>query len=186
MLSPYVPVSAVRMSVAVWAMSGVCSFVSSVPWPFMKFSRAGICCRSDGTFGLSRVKWVLSKTTLTTCWTPFPRSQLLCADLFGSSFARVAAGAATCQPMATAATTTSLISRFIPFPLLKNADETRDGEGSHRHDKTVIAPRYLEVITGLGIFHLPARRGGQPVRAGWGVAVFTSPLAGEVGPLGPG
>src|ERR1700730_18303016 len=145
------------MSVAVWAMSGVCSLVSSVPWPFMKFNRAGICSRSDGTFGLSRVKWVLSNTTLTTCCTPFPRSQLLCADLVGSSFARVAAGAATCHPMATAATPTSLISRFIPFPLLKNADETRDGEGSHRHDKTVIAPRYPEVITGLLNGHIDSR-----------------------------
>src|SRR5450759_592351 len=117
MLSPYTPVSEVRMSVAVWAMSGVCSLVSRVPWPLMKLSRAGICSRSDGTLGLSRTKCVLSKTRLTTCWTPFPRSQLDAAALDGDSSASAAGGAAICQPAATAATTTILISRFIPFPL---------------------------------------------------------------------
>src|SRR6266700_6253479 len=34
----------------------------------MKFSRLGICSRSDGTFGLSRVKCVLSNCTKITCW----------------------------------------------------------------------------------------------------------------------
>src|SRR5712691_671634 len=34
----------------------------------MKLSRLGICSRSEGTFGLSRVKWVLSNWMLITCW----------------------------------------------------------------------------------------------------------------------
>src|SRR6266404_1720037 len=33
----------------------------------MKFSRFGICSRSDGTLGLSRVKCTLSNSTYTTC-----------------------------------------------------------------------------------------------------------------------
>jgi hypothetical protein len=48
------------MSPAVWAMSGVCSFPDSVPWPDRKSFRAGTCSRSDGTFGLSRERCVLS------------------------------------------------------------------------------------------------------------------------------
>jgi len=48
------------MSVAVWAMSGVWWLVDSTPFCSMKPSRCGICSRSEGTFGLSRVKWTLS------------------------------------------------------------------------------------------------------------------------------
>src|SRR3954451_3561226 len=54
-------------------MIGVCEFEKTVPLSFRKLSRCGICSRSDGTFGLSREKWTLSKTMLITCWTPFPR-----------------------------------------------------------------------------------------------------------------
>ncbi len=42
-------------------MRTVWLFVSSLPFPRMKLSRFGICSRSDGTFGLSRLKWTLSK-----------------------------------------------------------------------------------------------------------------------------
>src|ERR1700693_2733836 len=68
-------------------------------------------------------------------------------------FARVAAGAATCQPNATTATTTSLISRFIPFPLAEN--RRWNSWASLPTAPTVIAPRYPEVITGLGVFPPP-------------------------------
>ena len=34
------------MSSAVWAISGVCSWLISVPWPVMNLSRFGICSRS--------------------------------------------------------------------------------------------------------------------------------------------
>src|SRR4051812_25883309 len=65
----------VRLSSAVWAINGVCVFDSTVPFDLRKFSRCGICSRSDGTFGLSRAKWTLSKTRLMTCWTPLPSWQ---------------------------------------------------------------------------------------------------------------
>src|SRR5262245_17778528 len=38
----------------------------------MKSTRAGICSRSESTFGLSRVKWTLSKVMWTTCLMPLP------------------------------------------------------------------------------------------------------------------
>src|SRR5262249_61280114 len=38
----------------------------------MKSTRAGICSRSESTFGLSRVKWTLSKVMCTTCLMPLP------------------------------------------------------------------------------------------------------------------
>ena len=47
-------------SSAVCAISGVWLFESIVPLSVMKFSSAGICSRSDSTFGLSRLKWTLS------------------------------------------------------------------------------------------------------------------------------
>src|SRR6266702_6029283 len=68
MRSPYTPVNDVRMSVAVCEMSGVWWLVSSTPLLSMKLSRFGICSRSDGTLGLSRVKCVLSNWMLMTCW----------------------------------------------------------------------------------------------------------------------
>src|ERR1700730_11111220 len=42
------------------------------PLPWMKFSRFGICSRSDGTLGLSRRRCTLSKTILITrlVWPP--------------------------------------------------------------------------------------------------------------------
>ena len=60
MRSPYTPVSEVRMSVPVCAISGVWWSASRTPLWVRKFSRFGICSRSLGTFGLSRVKWTLS------------------------------------------------------------------------------------------------------------------------------
>ena len=48
------------MSFAVCEMSGVWWFVISRPFCSMKFRSAGICSRSEGTLGLSRVKWTLS------------------------------------------------------------------------------------------------------------------------------
>src|SRR4029078_3027136 len=52
--SEYITVRLVRIPFPVRAIRTVGSFVSSVPFPRMKFSRCGICSRSDGTFGLSR------------------------------------------------------------------------------------------------------------------------------------
>src|SRR6266513_2091755 len=62
----------VKLSSAVCAISGVCTFDSTVPLDCRKLSRCGICSRSDGTFGLSRKKCTLSNTMLTTCFTPLP------------------------------------------------------------------------------------------------------------------
>src|ERR1700716_4226500 len=56
------------MSVAVWAINGVWWLAIITPLCSMKLSRLGICSRSDGTFGLSRVRWVLSNWIWTTCW----------------------------------------------------------------------------------------------------------------------
>src|SRR5467141_569730 len=107
------------MSVAVCAIKGVCSFVRSVPWPLRKLSSAGICSRSEGTFGLSRVKWTLSKTMLKTCLTSLPRWQLDDSSFELSLRPSLAcAGTAATQPMESAATTASRISRFMPYPLI--------------------------------------------------------------------
>src|SRR5258707_2448606 len=65
--SPYTPVIPVSRSLAVCEISGVCSLASSVPLPSMKLSRCGICSRSDGTLGLSRLKWTLSNWMCRTC-----------------------------------------------------------------------------------------------------------------------
>ena len=59
------------MSSAVCAMSGVWLLDRSVPLSVMKFSSAGICSRSDSTFGLSLLKCVLSNVISITCLTPF-------------------------------------------------------------------------------------------------------------------
>lgn len=61
------------LSSAVCAINGVWLFESIVPWLVMKFWSAGICSRSDRTFGLSRLKWTLSNVISITCLTPFPR-----------------------------------------------------------------------------------------------------------------
>src|SRR3954454_9684962 len=65
--SEYMPVSDVRIPFAVCEMRTLWSFVSRAPMLRMKFSRFGICSRSDGTFGLSRRKCTLSKIVKTTC-----------------------------------------------------------------------------------------------------------------------
>src|SRR2546423_14044705 len=107
------------MSVAVCEISGVCSLVRTVPFDSRKLRRWGICSRSEGTFGLSRVKCVLSKTMLITCWTPLPRWQLDDAALelaLDPLAAWVAGTAATCQPTESAATAASRSSRLIPNP----------------------------------------------------------------------
>ena len=64
-----------RLSSAVWAIIGVWVLDTMVPFCFRKFMQAGIRCRSEGTFGLSRPKWTLSNTMLMTCEIPCPRSQ---------------------------------------------------------------------------------------------------------------
>src|SRR5882762_2085898 len=63
------------MSLAVCEISGVCLFDSTDPFRFMKFSRFGICYRSDGTFGLSLARCTLSTVRSMTCWT-FPDGEL--------------------------------------------------------------------------------------------------------------
>src|SRR6202165_933527 len=95
----------------------------------MKFSKLGICSRSEGTFGLVRERWTLSKTTLITCLTPLPSSQLDFAELLVlslvlCSFACAGGTAASCQPIASAAPAASRISRFMPYPLSCKADCT--------------------------------------------------------------
>src|SRR3954463_14367889 len=73
--SPYRPLSIVRLSFAVWGINGVWVFEEPRPLLWRKLSRCGICSRSDGTFGLAREKWTLSKTMLITCETPLPSWQ---------------------------------------------------------------------------------------------------------------
>src|SRR5207244_5297869 len=116
------------MAVVVLEVHGVCPWVRSVLFDFRKLSRCGICSRSDGTFGLSRVKCVLSKTMLITCWTPLPRWQLDDAALellLGPPAAWVAGTAATCHPIESAATAARRISRFIPYPLRASRSRLR-------------------------------------------------------------
>ena len=57
-------------------MSGVWLLDRMVPLPFRKLRRLGISSRSDGTLGLSRKKWMLSKVISTTCLMPLPRWQV--------------------------------------------------------------------------------------------------------------
>ena len=65
-----------RLSSAVWAMSGVWLFDSNVPLFSMKCSSDGIISMSEGTFGLSRLKCTLSKTISTTWSIPPLRLQV--------------------------------------------------------------------------------------------------------------
>src|SRR6516164_2588929 len=58
------------MSSAVWAIIGVWLLESMVPLDSMKSLSAGSCSMSEGTFGLSRLKWTLSKVISMTCLTP--------------------------------------------------------------------------------------------------------------------
>src|SRR5579862_3958740 len=78
------------MSSAVCAISGVWLFDRIVPLFSKKFSRLGICSRSEGTLGLSRKKCTLSKVSWTTCWMPLPRWQL---ELSSTSLIRAALAA---------------------------------------------------------------------------------------------
>src|ERR1039458_6723668 len=78
--SPYRPVKVVSRSLAVCAMSGVWLLDANVPLSSRKCSRLGIISRSEGTLGLSRKKWTLSKVSWMTCLTPLPRLQLLPAS----------------------------------------------------------------------------------------------------------
>src|SRR5690348_13775088 len=91
--SPYMPVNDVRMSSAVCAISGVWLFDRNEPLPSKKLSRLGMSSRSDGTFGLSRKKWTLSKVSCTTCLTPFARSHELA---LGGAVLPAGAAAAAC------------------------------------------------------------------------------------------
>ena len=75
--SPYRPVNVVSRSSAVCAMSGVWLLDANVPLSSRKCSRLGIICRSEGTLGLSRKKWTLSKVSSITCFTPWPSPQLV-------------------------------------------------------------------------------------------------------------
>jgi hypothetical protein len=74
-----------------------------VPFVLRKFSRCGICSRSDGTFGLSREKWTLSKTMLITCLTPLPSWQ-------GAVGAVAAVAAAASPPPAIAMPTAAAVA----------------------------------------------------------------------------
>src|SRR5262245_25846502 len=56
-------------------MSGVWWLESIVPLASMKLSSVGICSRSEGTSGLSRVKCTLSKVMWITCSMPLPNWQ---------------------------------------------------------------------------------------------------------------
>src|SRR5262249_17745618 len=66
----------VRLSSAVWAMSGVWWFDSTVPLFWRKARSVGICSTSDGTSGLSRVKWTLSNVMGTTGSMPLPSGKV--------------------------------------------------------------------------------------------------------------
>src|SRR5262249_23583426 len=84
--------SVVRMSLAVCEMSGVWWLSSITPLVSIKLSRCGICSRSDGTLGLSRVKCTLSNWISMTCWMA-PWSELSWQPL-ADGWGAAAAGAA--------------------------------------------------------------------------------------------
>src|SRR6266496_6267068 len=122
----------VRLSSAVCAISGVCTFDSTVPLDCRKLSRCGICSRSDGTFGLSRKKCTLSNTMLTTCFTPLPRPH----PLVVSAPAVTGALPTTAAPLAatTAVARPAVMRRRIPNRICiahpPNVDRTDDGHVS--------------------------------------------------------
>src|SRR5215472_94313 len=92
----------------------------------MKLSKCGICSRSEGTSvepsrAGSRIKWVLSKMMVMTCWT-FPRGELswqLLAELAGVGAGDVAAfavaPAAAAGPAHAGATGYSARSNAVPM-----------------------------------------------------------------------
>ena len=53
---PILDVDGVAQEWLIYRRSGVWLLVSSAPFCLRKFSRCGICSRSEGTFGLSRSK----------------------------------------------------------------------------------------------------------------------------------
>jgi hypothetical protein len=65
--SGYSPVRVLMIPPAVCEIRIVWSLLSSVPFAVRKFFRFGICSRSEGTFGLSRNRCVLSNWIETTC-----------------------------------------------------------------------------------------------------------------------
>src|SRR5215471_6845451 len=67
------------MPPAVCEIRIVCSLSLTVPLSRRNPSRLGICSRSDANCERSRVRWVLSNCTYTTCWMPLARRQPLTA-----------------------------------------------------------------------------------------------------------
>src|SRR5690348_2989606 len=118
--SPYRPVYVVRMSSAVCAISGVWLLERNAPLPSKKFSRFGMSSRSDGTFGLSRKKWTLSKVSWTTCLMPLARSHALGVAVLASgpaTAARTVPGdPATARPVSSAAEPASPVSHLTDLP----------------------------------------------------------------------
>src|SRR6266568_4639204 len=108
------------MSSAVCAISGVCSLASRVPLWVRKFSRFGICSRSDGTFGLSLLKWTLSKVNSTTWRTdPDGESRWQVERAAGSAGA-AAADAAVVAPDSANAPTVAATATTAPVRLAGN------------------------------------------------------------------
>src|SRR5258706_9313109 len=120
------------MSVAVCEISGVWWLGDRTPLPVMKLSRLGICSRSDGTFGLSRVKCVLSNWMLMTCWI-CPLAELS----WHPPELATATGAAPPEPYAKAvATTLATAARFDSLrQRLAFTYTLRFQTGSHRHTR---------------------------------------------------
>src|SRR3954453_15780036 len=101
-----------RLSSAVCAIRGVCELGKTVPFDLRKFSSVGICSRSDGTFGLSRKKWTLSNTMLTTCCTPWPRWQLVTGGGWAAAGAAVVnVATAAAAPATSAAVASPAVAR---------------------------------------------------------------------------
>src|ERR1022692_1737708 len=118
--SPYRPVKVVSRSSAVCAMSGVWLLAASVPLPVRKCSRLGIISRSEGTLGLSRKKWTLSKVSSMTCLTPLPRRQLLPASERAAAEARAGGCPADADPGA-AAPTAAIPLSSVAHPVMAAA-----------------------------------------------------------------
>src|SRR3984957_14884812 len=112
--SPYRPLYVVRMSSAVCAISGVWLFDRNVPLFSKKLSRFGMSCRSDGTFGLSRKKWTLSKVIWTTCLTPFPSWHAFALSTFAALLTLVDDDAAACTGEAAACTGDAAVAAATP------------------------------------------------------------------------
>ena len=99
------------LSLAVWAMSGVWLFESSVPLSSMKCSSEGIISMSDGTFGLSRLKCTLSKKISTTWLIPPLRLQVGAPPPPETRLAEADRGTASEAPVTPAEATTAIEAR---------------------------------------------------------------------------